>query len=317
MSDQKVIQKKESVSVSFHYLILEKKDENDEMQEIGFTQSDFDQLINNIENRPIFDLDNIDDREKFLRKAEVPIEHVDRLDGRTISGIFYSSYSGHEYENSVKGTIPAASINKRKFCFLLYLSESGRIYISSQYLGPYGGYTGLKNTLVLHLRGKGSVKSRSFRLDNFDIDSLAAREIMVNISKSGKYSHNNNVMTRNSAIILRRSPDDDEFEDEVRRKIFPFLSKRTRKGEMKKQIKKILADGGLIDASDTEIEDCFLIALSNGNRRKIYLLEGAGFASKFVIEVMYHDNGHPRRHEVVDQMRQLLEDEIISRSEDV
>ena len=127
--------KKEEVSVSFHYLFREMENRAGEVDQKGFSQSEFDNLVQNLLDFPQVDLSEEDVIDRLIFKRFVPIEKVTKINSRTAFGVFRSAYSGHAYDNSEKGKISADSVSLRPFHFLIYLSDTGRIYLAAQYLG--------------------------------------------------------------------------------------------------------------------------------------------------------------------------------------
>src|SRR5688572_7219133 len=82
---------------------------------------------------------------------------------------------GHSYRNSSKGEISADSINQRRFHFLLYLAESGRVYIGTQYLGNFGAYEPLRRTIIELFSGSQAIHSHTFRVETVDPSMISER----------------------------------------------------------------------------------------------------------------------------------------------
>lgn len=119
--------KREEATVSFHYLIREKRAEGVAPEIVPFTDEQFKAFCAKLIAQPDIDL-NDDATCKYLKTTiNAPVEKCEQVDDRTVFGRFRSLYSGHAYDNTDVGEIPDSSVSLRPFFFLVYLSESGRI----------------------------------------------------------------------------------------------------------------------------------------------------------------------------------------------
>lgn len=126
--------KREAVSVSFHYLTKETKDTKGAIDCQPFSEQEFAALCDCILKLQPLDLTDEKIKDQMRLKNMVPLELPEPINDRSLFGVYRASYWGHAYENTERGMIPADSLSLRPFFYLLYLSESGRIYIGSQYL---------------------------------------------------------------------------------------------------------------------------------------------------------------------------------------
>jgi hypothetical protein len=309
-----VRRKNEDVSISFHFIERFKKNDTDESVPHPFSQDEFAELAGKLEVATSTNLDDEKTKDRVRYRHIALIMQVERPNKRQICGRYQASYWGHSYENSEVGKIPADSINLRPFFFLLYLSETGRIYIASQYLGPFGGYTALKNTILFHLEDNDGIVARSFNLGIPNFSDLKPREIEVNPSRRGKSITKKNVFDRQTVLIFKKMGKDDEFESQVKRQILDKY--HMPKSELQAEIFSMLRESQLLDAEDVEIEDCKIVALKNGKTKTFHLFEESSFATKFRVDVAIDKDGHPYYEGVKAAALNLLEEEIISRKED-
>jgi hypothetical protein len=307
--------RKEAVSVSFHYLCRQEAGHENEIDIIPFSQTEFSDLCDKLENIDQLDLSVETNKDAVRYKNIVPITFVDRVNTRTLFGIYKGCYWGHAYENTDRGNIPADSISLRPFYFLLYLSTSGRIYIGTQYLAQFGSYMGLKSTIVSMLSNRENIVPHSFRFDSATYENLHPKEVRISIARQSSDIASDNVFLNGAVVAFRKMSGDDGFEEQVKKRIMPFLG--TEKSKVQKAISSILNEANLIDISDDEISDCTIIGTVNGRRKSIYLMEQSSFATQFPLNVPLNQDGHPTLTETKNAMLDILEKQIISRSENV
>lgn len=307
--------KKETVSVSFHYLVRMVGNGEKGAVPVAFTSSDFDALFAAIQAKAPFDPDDEEAADRIRYRSDAPMENVIRVDDRTIFGTYKGSYWGHAYDNTMRGRIPAESISLRPFHFLLYLSKSGRIYVASQYLGQFGGYSALQRTISDLMPGSGFIMPHSVRLDGASYKNAQAKEVKVTFAEKPASLAAPNKLTSAGMIAFRKMSKEDGFEAEVAKKLFPFLGRP--KNEMRKAIAVMLNESSLMEVSESDIIDCTVLAKVNGGTKTIYMLEGGNFATKFHIDVKVDDDGHPEYAQTKSAILDVLREEIISRSSDV
>ena len=307
--------KRETVSVSFHYLtrIVDVGLATEHF--VPFSQVEFTQLSLNLRSKPVLDIRDVTIADQLRFRDEIPLEKIVEIDNRTVFGIFKASYSGHVYENNVRGQIPAESVSLRPFHFLLYFSESGRIYVGTQYLGQFGGYEAFRSALFKSLPDKKGVFSRTFRQGGVDVSKVQAKEVQVELLSRSSSIASSNVFTKSGMVIFRKRDKDDGFEGQVTKGILSPLGRA--RGDIKTEIAKILSQGQLIDVKDEDIEDYIVVASVNGRKKNIYMLEDGNFATKFPMNVSLGADGHPPYSQTRDAMVKVLSDEIIASAENV
>jgi hypothetical protein len=306
--------KNEAVTVSFHYLCRVAERDSEKQKTIPFKQADFDHLFDSVQHKPKPNLNDEEEADRIRFRMDAPLKNVVRVDKRTICGTYSASYWGHAYDNSARGRIPADSISLRPFHFLLYLSDSGRIYIATQYLGQFGGYTALQRTICDLLPQSDEIVANSFRLDSSLYKTAHAKEIRVTFSDRSHSISQGNSLTQGGMVAFRKRSKDDGFEEQVSKRLFPFLGRS--KTDVKKAVAALVSESKLLEVTDDDIEDCTVIATVNGRKKTIYMLESGNFATRFPIEVSIDKDGHPNFEPTKHAMIKLLKNEIIARRED-
>lgn len=210
--------KREEATCSFHYLVREQRDEGKKAEVVAFTDDHFKVFCDNLLAQKDIDLEDEETCARLKIAVNAPVEKCEMIDDRTLFGRFRSLYSGHAYDNTDVGEIPHSSVSLRPFFFLAYLSESGRIYVGSRYLGQFGGYGGLMRTLRLYLPEP--VVSHSFRHDGAMYKDAKPKEVRVNFSrKSTEITGSTTFGQRGAMTFKRNSVKDEEFKATVSAKI--------------------------------------------------------------------------------------------------
>lgn len=307
-------QRNESVTVTFHYLTRKVDNGDAGPRIIPFTSGEFDSLFHSLSNSEV-DLDDEAYLDRLRLRMTAPTENVIRVNSQTIFGLFKGSYWGHAYDNTARGRIPADSVSLRPFHFLLYLSDRGRIYVGSQYLGQFGGYTALKNAICESMINSSNIHASTYRLGASYYRNAQATEVRVTFSDRSSSITGGNAIANSGMIAFKKHGRDSSFSDEVSQRILPLLGRPNR--EVKSAIAALVSESELLDLSDEDIENCTVIANVNGSKKTIYMLDDGNFASKFPIDVAMNADGHPLYEPTKAAMLQVLRDEIIARTENV
>lgn len=305
--------KREAISVTFHYLDRQTIAEDESLQVSGFSEEEFRNLVDTLKALPKLDIHSDEFIELIRATNRVPIEDVSDVDQSTCFGLYKGVYTGHAYDNTEKGKISADSMNLRPFYFLLYLSETGRIYIGTQYLGHYGSYVELRETIKSFLPDRKTIAAHSFRTDSFAMQDLVAKEVRVKISKT-KDIASDNVFDEGVIVAFRKANREDDFEGEVSRRLLPFMG--TDKDKVQKAVQAILKESKLVDVNDEEIADCTIIGEVNGQRKTVFMMQPGQFASHFPILSSLNGDGHPILAETKTAMLEYLTNHIIAKKED-
>lgn len=306
---------KEEVSVSFHSLIRQKKSKNKELESVEISLDEFQLLIDAIKRRPKCDMGDDDVLTRLRYGLEVSLESSKVINERTFFGVYRAPYTGHAFDNSAKGKISADSVNLRPFHYLLYLGISGKIYLGSQYLGHYGAYQAISNTIRGMMLDGGTVHSQTFRLDAYDYQNIDAKEVKVTFVKKPAIISSKNLFGTGGMIAVKKVGKDDGFEQKVAERLFPLIGRRPE--TIKMEVAKLLSENELFEVSDDDIENCTVIANVNGKQKTIYLLEGGNFATKFPISVPLNEDGHPLYEETQSAMLKVLQEQIIAQAQNV
>ncbi|WP_108810636.1 hypothetical protein [Sphingorhabdus sp. Alg231-15] len=301
--------KRESVSVSFHYLLRDNPDEDEGF--LPFTQEDFDQLLSDIESQPEPDMGDPLVFDRVRLGALVPFLDMQRKSIRCVFGKFKAPYSGHSFDNSEKGKISAESVNQRIFNYILYLSNDGKLYVGAQYLGNYGGWLPLSLALKKMLGQPTKIASTSFRNDLIYLEGARPKELQVNIHRQPEKIAADPKLATRAMFALQRDEKGDTFEQDARSNLLPLLGQSRDK--IRKKVLESLHKNGLTEINDEEIEKCVLIADVNGREKRFYFLDQINVATRFPIEVTLNEDGHPLTKPTREKMYALLEREIIEK----
>lgn len=281
---------------------------------VPFSVEEYAEFVTALQRLRPLDLTDEEALEKLRISLDAPIEQVIAVNDRVAFGVFRSSYTGHSFINTVKGEIPARSVSLRPFHFLTYLSDSGRIYVGSQYLGQYGGYTGLQFSLKNWLKNSGSVRSYTFFSHAEHYRDAKPKEIRIHISKQSHNIASGNVFEQEAMLVFKKHYKEDGFEGAVSRGILSHLGNI---GKVKSAIADTISANQLLDVSDEDIQDCTVVATVDGHKKTIYMMGDGAFATRFPLDVPVTDSGHPEYDQTQVAMLKVLEGQIINRKEDI
>ena len=301
--------KTEEVSASFHYLVRMKKSGDEEVP-VPFTTADFTALFERMQRQKPFDLSSEADIARLRSRKEAPLENLEFVNARLITGTFKASYYGHGYDNSEKGRISADSVNLRPFHFLLYLAESGYIYIGSQYLGQFGGYRILRDTIKGMMPDSAGIRALSYRLGASYYRNAVPKEIRVNVAKKATSIAGRSQLGGKMMIALTRTSKDDPLVDRVRSGIIPYFGRTQR--EIKQAVAGLMNQSDLIAIDDDDVLDCTVLADMNGKSTTIYMFDTGVRATRFKLDVDVDEDGHPANADTCNEILIALNDHVIS-----
>lgn len=302
--------KKEAVTVSFHYLVRQQTNGDGEVEQEGFTENEFEALINRLEGLAPLDLGDEKVQHLIRTKRVAPFEAPERVNQRTFFGVYRAAYWGHAYENTVAGPIPADSLNLRRFYYLLYRSQNGRIYIGVQYLGQYGSYESVKNTVKRFLTDQKTIVAHSFRQDSALFEDVEPSELNVTVARKPSDIAGPSSISDEAIVTMKKKRRDSTFGEEVKRRLLPMMG--TDVDKIKKAAMDIINDSGLIDVSDDEIADCTIVGRVHGRQKKVYMISQGLFATPFPISTSYTSDGLPELAPTRAKMVDLLSSKVIS-----
>lgn len=308
--------RKDKVTVSFHYLTRIVEGSDGEAKNAPFTDAEFKEAMVRLAAMPKIDTSTQEGVDKLRFGATVPIENLKEIETNLYFGTYQGIYTGHTYQNTAKGEIPYNSASLRTFYFLAYWSKpKGRIYIATQYLGQFGDYTGLKTTIMRAFTNRKGIDSRSFRNNSTAFQKVKAKEISIEYLKSGSDAGTANSFGRIATIVLKRSGDGSEFAEATRKRLFSIFD--GPKDKIKTEVAKILRENKLTSVSDNDILNCTVLAEVDGSERRYYFINDTNYATQFHVSVGMDSNGHPDPTQLKTAMRNMLKDDILKKSEHV
>ncbi|MCS3740215.1 hypothetical protein [Rhizobium sp. BK661] len=308
-----VAKKNEEVSASFHYLLRQRKNEKKEPIAVPFTLPEFAALFARMKAQKPFDLTNDEDIDRLRFRDEAPLEDLTQMDARTITGTFKVSYWGHAYLNTHKGHISSQSVNLRPFHFVLYLSESGKIYIGAQYLGQFGGYDFLRKTISNMLPQSKEIASLSIRLGASYYKNAEPREIRVNIANKPSSISRRSTLGGKMMIAFTRADKNDPLVERVKTGIIPFFGHG--QSAVRQAVAGLMNQSDVIAVNDDDILDCTVLADMNGKTTTIHMFENGFRATRVTIDVEVDDEGHPSNAETCNEILNTLNDHVIKVAE--
>lgn len=308
--------RKDKVTVSFHYLIRVVEGPDGEPKNAPFTAAEFKKAMERVAATPPIDTSTQEGVDKLRFSSTAPVEDVVEVEPELYFGKYKGIYTGHTYHNTAKGEIPYNSASVRNFYFIAYRSKaSGRIYIATQYLGQFGDYTGLRNTIARAFSEKKGIDSRSFRNSSTSFEKVKAKEIIIEYMKPGANAGSANSFGKISTIVLKRSGDGAEFAAATRKRLFSLF--QSPKDKIKAEVAKILKEDQLIAVSDNDILDCIVLAEVDGRDTKYYFINDSNRATHFELAVGLNVHGHPDVDQLRTAMREMLKGRILKKSENV
>lgn len=308
----------DEVTVSFHYLVREKKNDDGEVVEDEITENEFEKIYNKLKALTAADLKDEATESEIKFGHLVTIQKLEKYDDKYISGIYEGPYWGHSYKNSEKGEISASSLNLRPFFFLLYLADSGRVYVASQYLGNFGAYTHLKNTILNVFANRKGLVARSFNATLDHLKNFEPKEVEVRFARKPSDIAGGNTYGLTGAYTFGKQYIDDGFEEETKKGFLaPLLEGKTKK-EIRKSISAVLKQKDILEVDDDEIEGCkVVVQIGPKNTKTIQLLDHKDFATRFPVDVDLKVDGHPKYEPLKEEAIKILKHVIIARNEDV
>jgi hypothetical protein len=307
-------QKREEATCSFHYLVKEQRDEGKKLKIVPFTDDDFVSFCTSLIAQPDIDIKDEETCRRIKDSINAPVEKCEMIDDRTLFGRFRARYTGHAYENTDVGEIPDSSVSLRPFFFLAYLSESGRIYIGSQYLGQFGGYGKLERTLRRFIPGKERVISHSFRHNATSYIGAKPKEVRVAFSRQPKEITGTAKFGQRGAMTFKpTSSKDEQFTSTVSTNILAKLGQSN--AALRKAVANMLTGNDMLSMRDEDIEDCTVVATVDGKKTTINVIEAGHFATRFPLNISTYIKGHPDKDRAQAAMLNLLKNQIIARNE--
>ncbi|WP_332756848.1 hypothetical protein [Sphingomonas sp. LB2R24] len=281
-----------------------------------FSVAEFKEAMDRIVATPKIDTSTQEGVDKLRFSPTVPIDNFTEIEPNLYFGTYQGIYTGHTYQNTAKGEIPYNSASLRTFYFMAYWSKpKGRVYVATQYLGQFGDYTGLKNTISRAFSNKKGVESHSFRNNSTAFQKVKAKEISVEYMKSGSDAGTANSFGNVATIVLKRSGDGNDFAEATRKRLFSIFD--GPKDKIKTEVAKILRENRLTSIADSDVINCTVLAEIDGAERRYHFINDSNYATQFHVSVGMDLHGHPEPTQLQTAMRNMLMDEILAKSENV
>lgn len=304
----------ETVSVSFHSFEKGERLDSGKFNPKKFTPEEFCALIKNIVDQPQPDLKNPHDLDGVKFGRLIPFHSLEKVHDHTFFGVFRSAYWGHSFENSRKGKIDADSLNLRDFCFLLYLSDSGLIYLGCQYLGNYGDYGSLSKAIAVFLGLGKNLETSSIFSDSEDFKDTIPTEVRITLSSQNKNIAGASVFGAGSLVAFKKeNKDDTTFEVTIKDRLLSLIGRPH--AEIKKQVAAMLNRSEIYSVRDSDISNCVVTVRKKKSRstKSVYLFGLNSRATRFHIDVRLNDDGLPIVELAKNAMIAKLDEEIIKK----
>ncbi|WP_140420472.1 hypothetical protein [Novosphingobium sp. B 225] len=308
------IRARDRVTASFHFLNIKipSEDGGDATYE-GFDSYQIEEFKSRLLTLPTLDLSDEGVRNSLRTKKLVPIDELCQIDERTFFGKYRGAYWGHGYENTHAGYIPPESISLRPFYFLLYFSTDGKIYLGTQYLGQFGSYTALKNSLFRIFTGNYEISAHSFRSEAANLENVQPKEVRIVVSSSSKNANSDNIITSERLTVLKSLGRGSHTQSSIKTAL---VVNHKNPEKLREEVSKILRQDKIISFDDDDIVDCVIVAELNGRPFVLHFMEEGIRATKFEIKkIMYELDGHPGKSCVKDGMIEILEKNVLSKGE--
>jgi len=307
------VRSRDRVTVAFHYFDIKSgTDEEGEDFYEGFDKLQLEEFRGRLLSLDEMDLSKEEIFQMLRTKRAVPIDDVQQIDDRTFFGRYRGAYWGHGYTNTHAGYIPPESVSLRPFFFLLYFSTDGKIYLGCQYLGQFGSYTGLKNTLIRLLPRGLEVAAHSFRSETANLENVVPKEVRVTVASIDKNANSDNMAQSERITVLKKVPRGSKVQADIKKSL---ISRFKQPEKLRQEVSNILRRDRLIAFDDDDIVDCVVVADLDGRPFTLHFMQEGTRASQFEIKrVTYELDGHPNGERVRDGAIKILEERILSKS---
>ena len=307
------IRAKDRVTASFHFLNIKFQSEDGaEATYEGFDNSQISGFKDRLLALPPIDLNDEQIQTLMRFKKLVPIEDLEQVDERTFFGKYRGAYWGHGYVNTHAGYIPPESISLRPFYFVLYFSTDGKIYVGTQYLGQFGSYTALKNSLTRIFSGNYQIAVHSFRSEAENLENVEPKEVRIVVASTSKNANSDNNASVERLTLLKPLGRGSPTQTAIKKTL---LSSYKQPEKLREEVSKILRKDEIISFDDDDIVDCVIVAELHGRPFVMHLMQEGVRATQFEIKkVTYESDGHPSRTCVKEGMIEILEKRVLSKS---
>ena len=306
----------DEISVSFGYLTV-LSDPNDKSSVVQINQAQFDKIVGKLKAHPSYNRHDEGMRRRYITGSYTPISNVEVETTRLVFGYYKKAYTGHGYENDMKGDIPAESISSRQFMFMLYLSDNGRIHLGTQYISNFGGYSEIRKAVGGYVETGEHTTWESIRRDNYGFEGVVPQQLSVKLSNLSADSTKSPSISDSSVMVFQRPPGDAGimFEDEVRSRIFPIWGSHPTK--IKKEVAKIINENESYSIEEGDISDCSIVGKIGKRSQTFFMAYEPGLATRFGANVSRNKDGHPKFGPMSAEMVKIFKKEVLEKFGDV
>lgn len=121
--------RKDKVTVSFHYLTRVVQDSEGEPKLTKVTAAEFKVAMDKVAALPPSDTSTQEGVDKLRFSSTVPVENLSEIEPNLYFGTYKAIYTGHTYHNTAKGEIPCNSASIGHFTFLHIIPKRVSAYI--------------------------------------------------------------------------------------------------------------------------------------------------------------------------------------------
>lgn len=302
-------QKNKQVTAAFHYLIKSVKnpDDADTPLEIGFSQNEFQRVIDRVSN--VTPLDTTDQR--VIRRIKIgedlPFNYHDEVDPGLHFGSYEGAYYGQKYRNNLVGEIDADSLNLRNFHYLITRLRDGKILIGVTYHGQFGDYDGIYSCLSKILAGDHRVASKTLKSISGEIGSGHPISLKLTYRKAQDRVERKPLFGSSGVIAIKNTDFGEEFEERVTSVANQIHG---TEAERKRALARIVNQDDMLELDSDDIIGCSAVVREDGRQRTVYFLGENNFSTKFSLAVDVNNDGVADRDQVADEIVRVMREEI-------
>ena len=303
-------QKNKQVTASFHYLVKSKKnpDDADAPLETGFTENEFQQVINRLSN--VAPLDTTDEQviRRIKKGDDIPFNYYDEIDPGLHFGNYEGAYYGQKYRNNLVGEIDADSLNLRNFHYLITRLRGGEILIGVTYHGQFGDYDGIYSCLSKILAGDHRVASKTLKSISDEIGDGHPISLKLTYRKAQDRLERKPLFGSSGVIAIKNTDFGDQFEERVTSVANQIHG---TDAEKKRALARIVNQDHMLELDSDDIIGCSAVVREDGRQRTVYFLGDNNFSTKFSLAVDVDNDGVADRGQVEEEIVRVMREKIL------
>lgn len=256
-------QKNHFVRASFHYLVKSVADDGDtdERVEEGFTDEEFQRVVNRIANTAPLDEDDPEVVASIKAGRNLPFNFHEEPSAGLHFGDFEGAYYGQQYRNNRLGLIDADSLNLRGFHYLITKLRNGHILVGTTYHGQFGDYEGLRSCLTYFLGSPVFVASKTLKSVSSEIGDGQAVSLNLTYRKARDRAERKPLFGSTGVIAIKSSDFGPEFGDRVAEAAQQL---RGTEAQRRSALAALVNGQELLELNEDEIVGCSAIVRKNG-----------------------------------------------------